>query len=85
MLHACIQLPQSPWPKDRKLRELGRYHQANVLQGLESYTYALFTRFAGWKRKEIEVLLAGARRELQDLSIHLYTNVRFVYGRKPDV
>lgn len=85
VLRDChLQLPQSPWPKDPKLKEIGRYHQLNVLEGLGPYTYALFTRVLGWSRAEIEVILASARNEVKDLSIHLYTRLWIVYGRKPE-
>ncbi|CAI7643318.1 unnamed protein product [Penicillium crustosum] len=76
-------LPQSPWPKDPKLKELGRYHQLNMLEAMPIYTYALFSRVLGWTRAEIEGLLAGIRMELRDTSYHLYTKVRVVYGQKP--
>ncbi|KAJ6079664.1 hypothetical protein N7467_009417 [Penicillium canescens] len=76
-------LPQGPWPKDPKLKELGRYHQVNMLEAMPPYTYALFTRMLGWSRVEIEALLAGIRKELCDTSHHLYTKVRIVYGQKP--
>lgn len=79
-----FKLPQSPWPKDPKLKELGRYNQVNIMEAMGSYTYALFTRVLGWSRTEIEVLLMGARNDLKDLSNHLYTNVRIIYGRKPE-
>lgn len=78
------QLPQSPWPKDPKFKELGKYHQLNMLEAMPPYTYALFTRMLGWPRHEIEALLAGVRRELKDLSNHLYTRVYMVYGQKPE-
>lgn len=78
------QLPQNPWPKDPKLKELGRYQLLNMLEALPPYTYALFTRWLGWKRVEIEALLAGVRNELRDSSIHLYTKVYVVYGQKPE-
>ncbi|TQB77161.1 hypothetical protein MPDQ_004561 [Monascus purpureus] len=77
-------VPQSPWPKDPKLKEIGRYHQVNVLEGVAPYTYALFTRVLGWERAEIEVFLANVRKEVKDLSNHIYTKQRIVYGRKPE-
>ncbi|KAJ5468457.1 hypothetical protein N7475_006209 [Penicillium sp. IBT 31633x] len=77
-------LPQSPWPKDPKLKELGRYHQLNMLEAMPTYSYALFTRMLGWTRAEIEGLLAGIRQELRDTSHHVYTKVRIVYGQKPE-
>lgn len=55
-----------------------------MLEAMPPYTYALFTRMLGWSRHEIEALLAGVRRELKDLSIHLYTRVYMVYGQKPE-
>ncbi|KAJ5551398.1 hypothetical protein N7535_000652 [Penicillium sp. DV-2018c] len=76
-------LPQSPWPKDPKLKELGRYHQINMLEAMPAYTYSLFTRVLGWTRAEIEGLLAGIRKELRDTSHHVYTKLRVVYGQKP--
>ncbi|CAI7633980.1 unnamed protein product [Penicillium palitans] len=78
-----FKLPQSPWPKDPKLKELGRYHQLNMLEAMPIYTYALFSRVLGWTRAEIEGLLAGIRMELRDTSYHLYTKLRVVYGQKP--
>jgi len=75
-------LPLSPWTEDSKLNQLGLYHQVNLLEALESYTYALFTRFLGWTRDEIEQLLENLRRELTDLSVHAYTKVYIVYGQK---
>ncbi|KAJ5398953.1 hypothetical protein N7465_009442 [Penicillium sp. CMV-2018d] len=78
-----LKLPQSPWPKDPKLKELGRYHQLNMLEAMPIYTYALFSRVLGWTRAEIEGLLTGIRMELRDTSYHLYTKVRIVYGQKP--
>ncbi|KAF7121782.1 hypothetical protein CNMCM5793_009335 [Aspergillus hiratsukae] len=77
-------LPQSPWPKDPKLKELGRYHQVNMFEAIGPYCFALFTRYLGWSRPEIEVLVAGMRKELRDYqTYHLYTKVHIIYGQKP--
>ncbi|EAW19935.1 class I SAM-dependent methyltransferase [Aspergillus fischeri NRRL 181] len=78
-------LPQSPWPKDPKLKELGRYHQVNMFEAVGPYSFALFTRYLGWSRPEIEVLVAGMRKELRDYqTYHLYTKVRIIYGQRPE-
>ncbi|RHZ58998.1 hypothetical protein CDV55_104024 [Aspergillus turcosus] len=78
-------LPQSPWPKDPKLKELGRYHQVNMFEAIGPYCFALFTRYLGWSRPEIEVLVAGMRKELQNYqTYHLYTKVHIIYGQKPE-
>ncbi|OJJ79327.1 class I SAM-dependent methyltransferase [Aspergillus glaucus CBS 516.65] len=77
-------LPQSPWPKDPKLKDLGRYHQVNMFEAIGPYCYALFTRILGWSKEEIEVMIAGIRKELRDPSVHVYTKVHVLYGQKPE-
>jgi SAM-dependent methyltransferase len=77
-------LPQSPWPKNPKLKELGKYHQVNMFEAVGPYTYALFSRVLGWQREEIEVLTAAMRNDLRDLSKHLYTKVHIIIAQKPE-
>lgn len=55
-----------------------------MVEGMESYSLALFTRVLGWDPEEVQVFLAGVRKELVDRSIHAYTKLYFNYGRKMD-
>lgn len=75
-------VPFSPWAKDPKLKELGRYQQANMLEALDAYSLALFTRFLGWSVDQIQMLLVGVRSELLDRRLHIYSRYYLVYGRK---
>ncbi|KAL4886804.1 S-adenosyl-L-methionine-dependent methyltransferase [Aspergillus karnatakaensis] len=75
-------VPFSPWPKNPKLKSLGRFHQANMLEALEAYSLALMTRFLGWTVDDVQVLLAGVRKELQDRTLHIYSRLYVVYGQK---
>lgn len=77
-----VQVPMNPWPKDRKLKEIGRYHQANMVESLEAYSLALFTRVFGWTTQEVIAFLAGVRGEIVDRSIHVYAKFYFVYGQR---
>lgn len=71
--HVC---PFGTWPKDPKLKEIGRYFRAQMVEGaMESYSLALFTRFGGWKPVEVQVLLAHLRTEIQSNKIHAYTKM----------
>lgn len=64
------------------MKDLGRYHQVNMLEAMESYSMALFTRVLGWGADEARIFFAGVRTELVDRSLHLYGKVYFVYGHK---
>lgn len=65
------------------MKELGRYQQAMMLEALDAYSYALFTRVLKWSPVQIQILLAGVRRELRDREFHGYSRLYFVYGQKP--
>ncbi|KAF7586778.1 hypothetical protein BBP40_008349 [Aspergillus hancockii] len=75
-------VPFSPWAKDAKLKEMGRYQQANMLEALDAYSLALFTRFLGWSVEQIQLLLVGVRQELLDRRLHIYSRYYVVYGRR---
>jgi hypothetical protein len=74
----------SPWAKAPKMKELGRYQQAMMLEALDAYSFGLFTRILGWENSRIQILLAGVRKELADRTIHTYAQMYFVYGQKPE-
>ncbi|KAF5969266.1 mRNA 3 end-processing YTH1 [Fusarium coicis] len=76
-------LPIGPWPKDPKLKELGRYQAIQESKVIDSYTPKLFEFALGWSADEIQVLMAKVKNELRDPAIHLYLPVYFVWGRKP--
>ncbi|OJD22276.1 hypothetical protein ACJ73_06377 [Blastomyces percursus] len=77
-------LPIGTWPKDKKLKEVGRFQQLQVLQALEPYSLFLFTKILGWSVEETQVLLSGVRKDIKNREIHLYSWVHFTYGRKPE-
>ncbi|PGH18639.1 hypothetical protein AJ79_00418 [Helicocarpus griseus UAMH5409] len=76
-------VPLSPWAKDKKLKEIARYQQLVMIESVEAYTLALFTRVLGWSPEEVHVLMASVKNEIKDLSIHTYGKMHIVYGQKP--
>jgi hypothetical protein len=66
--------PIGTWPKEKKLKEIGRYFRCQMLEGaIEGYSLAVFTRFGGWSPAETEVLFAHVRNELKSNKMHIYT------------
>ncbi|QKX58229.1 uncharacterized protein TRUGW13939_05350 [Talaromyces rugulosus] len=78
-----IKVPMNPWPKDAKQKEIGRYMQVEQESAAPGYTNALLSRVLGWSKEEIDVLLARVVSELRDRSIHQYSKLYVIYGRKP--
>ncbi|KAK7414827.1 hypothetical protein QQX98_006342 [Neonectria punicea] len=75
--------PIGAWAKDPILKEVGKYQAMQSLQAIDSYTPMLFEKILGWRMEEIQVLMAQAKKELKDRSIHLYLLVYFIWARKP--
>ncbi|KAJ5233223.1 uncharacterized protein N7469_004989 [Penicillium citrinum] len=76
-------VPVGTWPKDPKLKEIGRYFRAQLSDGaVESYSLALFTRFGKWTSAEMQVLLARLRSELRMNKMHVYARMGFYTARK---
>ncbi|KAF5009123.1 hypothetical protein FDECE_4675 [Fusarium decemcellulare] len=78
-----FKVPMGTWPKDPKLKELGRYQATQEAQVVDSYTPGLFGRVLGWSEEEIQVFIAKVKQDLKDPSIHIYQTVYFIWGRKP--
>ena len=62
--------PTNDWPRDGKMKEVGRFSCLNFLEGLEGFTMAPFTRVLGWTPDEVKVLCAQVRAESVKRSIH---------------
>lgn len=82
--HEVYKVPMGTWPKDRRLKELGRYQLYQMLEAVEPFTLALFTRVLRWSQEDILQLMDRVRADLCNTKFHLYSRFYFVYGRKPE-
>ncbi len=64
--------PGNPWPKKPADKELGLWVMVNLLDGLQGFTMALFTRVLGWSVEQVELLLVDIRKDVQSKKIHTY-------------
>jgi hypothetical protein len=55
-----------------------------MLDAVEPFTLALYTRVLGRSLEETNVLMEGVKRELRDPKLHLYNVHHFIWGRKPE-
>ncbi|KAJ4124458.1 hypothetical protein NW754_000153 [Fusarium falciforme] len=74
--------PLSPWPKDPKLKEIGRFGQVFGTQDPEGFVNFVAT-FLGWSSDEVHVYLARFRSELRNLKHHPYVFLKTVWAQKP--
>ena len=77
------QVPLSPSPKDKKLRDVGLYFYAVLNQDLEGATQFIFGNVLGWTEEEISTYCSHLKAEIKNLKIHGYFPYRMVYAQKP--
>ncbi|KAL8920700.1 MAG: hypothetical protein Q9172_004384 [Xanthocarpia lactea] len=77
-----FKIPIGQWPKDPKMRETGAFQLVAMLEGIGGLTMALWTRFLGWKREDVEDELVKVKLEMQSKRVHSYWPTYAVYGRK---
>lgn len=76
--------PIGTWPKDKKLKEMGRFFRHQFIEGaVDSYSLALFTRIGGWDEAAVHVLLANVRNEFKNNKVHVYTHCSYAIAEKP--
>lgn len=69
-------LPTGTWPKDRKLKQMGYYMVAQMVEtALDSYSIALLTRHGGYSEEHARALLNGVRDEMKSNKFHVYTKL----------
>ncbi|RPB16295.1 S-adenosyl-L-methionine-dependent methyltransferase [Morchella conica CCBAS932] len=79
-----FKVPIGSWPKDPKMKNIGRYNLLNLRSfRKEGFTLSLFTRFLDWTADEVYVLLAGVRSELRSKDNNFYFKMYVVYGQRP--
>ncbi|KAL7939315.1 S-adenosyl-L-methionine-dependent methyltransferase [Trichoderma chlorosporum] len=78
-----FKLPTNEWPKDERLKEIGRLWGINFSQGLNGFSIQLMNKVFGRTPMEIELSLVKIREELGNPQIHAYMPVFVVWGRKP--
>jgi hypothetical protein len=64
--------PQNTWPKDLRLKELGRWNLTNSLDGLEGYSMAVMTRAHKMSPEAVQLMMVDVRKDMKNRRIHAY-------------
>jgi hypothetical protein len=66
------------------LKEIGRYHRAEMLDAVEPYTLQLYTRILGFSLEKTKLSIEMVKAEFRDPKNHLYVAYHFIHGVKPE-
>jgi len=76
-------IPIGSWPKNKKLKEIGRIQRVQMIQAVPTFSIAYYTRVLGYSLEQAQVMVAGVTSEFLSKSLHLYLRWYFVRGRRP--
>ena len=65
--------PMNGWARhDEKLKNIGRWNQLRMHEGIEGFMMRLLTQVEGWSVARAQLFLAEMRRELRNYKVHAY-------------
>lgn len=71
-----IRAPYNSWPADPHQKDIGRWYNLALTEGLEALSAAPFTRVNRWNMNEhVKPLVEHVRREVCNRKIHAYNNM----------
>ncbi|KAK4211175.1 S-adenosyl-L-methionine-dependent methyltransferase [Rhypophila decipiens] len=83
VVERVYKVPTNPWPKDPRLKRVGAFELEHFREGIANVFARGYTEILGGDPVYFQVLLAKARQEVSNRSMHSWVPFYYVYGRKP--
>ncbi|KAF4460802.1 UMTA [Fusarium albosuccineum] len=79
-----FEIPYGSWPRDKKLKDLGRYINFYMDMSLAGFATYPMSQILGWSLDEITVLVAQMRSAINDQRSLPNGDMYVMYGQKPN-
>ncbi len=70
-----IRLPLNSWPTDPRSKEIGRWYNLGMTEGLEALSLGPFTRVYRWPAEDVRRLVHDVKTQMCSKKIHAYNNL----------
>ena len=67
-----FKVPSSPWPKDKRLKQIGALEMTNVVEGATAFGLRAFEKVFGWTKDQTELAMVNFRRDVKNRHYHQY-------------
>ncbi|KAI0009441.1 methyltransferase LaeA [Xylariaceae sp. FL0662B] len=78
-------IPFSPWPDDNHEKDMGRWFNLGLTQGLYALTIGPLTRMNGYSREQVIELINGVKKEICTRDLRVYCTMYVWTARRPSV
>ncbi|KAK3988729.1 S-adenosyl-L-methionine-dependent methyltransferase [Cladorrhinum sp. PSN332] len=83
IVHKIYKIPTNPWPKDERLKRIGALELTHYRDGIMNVFARGYTGILGGDEAYFQILMARARREVEDRNMHSWVPFHVVYAKKP--
>ena len=67
-----FKVPSSPWPKNKRLKQIGALEMTNVVEGATAFGLRAFEKVFGWTKDQTELAMVNFRRDVKNRHYHQY-------------
>jgi len=79
-----IRAPLNSWPSDPHQKQIGRWYNLGLTDGLEALSLGPLSRVNRWNPDEhIRPLIKEVKKEISKNKIHAYNNIHVWTARRP--
>jgi hypothetical protein len=65
-----FRVPIGTWPKDKKLKDVGRFYKVSLEEGLDAISLRILTHLRGYSFEEAQVFNAHFRRQMKEINFY---------------
>ena len=70
-----IRAPLNPWPADPHQKDIGRWYNLGMTEGLEALSLGPLTRVSRWPVDSVKQIVRDVKRVMCNKKIHAYNNM----------
>ncbi len=70
-----MRIPLNSWPADPHLKDVGRWYNLGMTEGLEAFSLAPFTRVNRWSLDDVKRIVRDVKKVMCDKKVHAYNNL----------
>ena len=67
-----FKVPSAPWPRDKRLKQIGALEMTNVVEGAQGFGLRVFEQVFGWSKEQTEVVMVQFRKDVRNRAYHQY-------------
>jgi len=83
IVESVIRAPYNTWPRDQHQKDIGRWFNLGMLEGVEALSLGPLTRVYRWSPELVRELVPKLKAEISDRRIHAYNNIHVWTARRP--